>query len=144
MKRLFAITLCGIAAWTAAGLPTVRFDPATGASTVWFTEAAARPDYWVNLSDNYRFLKDGSLLWWSERDGYGHFYRYAGGAWQQLTSGTSPTTTLVGVDEEASALLLEARALRLEGGEEAAALLGGEGGVVVDHLPGGSVCRPQP
>ncbi len=48
----------------------LKVDPATGASTIWFTETAARPDYWVNLSDNYRFLKDGSLLWWSERDGY--------------------------------------------------------------------------
>ncbi|GAB4478910.1 MAG: S9 family peptidase [Erythrobacter tepidarius] len=82
-------------------IDVLRVDPATGASTIWFTESAARPDYWVNLSDNYRFLKDGSLLWWSERDGFGHFYRYAGGGWQQLTSGTSPTTALVGVDEDA-------------------------------------------
>ncbi|MDZ4272504.1 MAG: DPP IV N-terminal domain-containing protein, partial [Erythrobacter sp.] len=66
----------------------LRVDPATGASTIWFTETAARPDYWVNLSDNYRFLNDGSLLWWSERSGYGHFYRYADGQWAQLTRGT--------------------------------------------------------
>jgi dipeptidyl-peptidase-4 len=77
----------------------LRVDPATGASTILFTETAARPDYWVNLSDNYRFLKDGSLLWWSERDGYGHFYRFAGGQWAQLTRGTSPITSLVGMDE---------------------------------------------
>ncbi|KPF61737.1 S9 family peptidase [Porphyrobacter sp. AAP60] len=77
----------------------LRIDPATGASAIWFTEKAARPDYWVNLSDNYRFLKDGRLLWWSERDGYGHFYIYDAGQWSQLTSGTSPTTSLVGVDE---------------------------------------------
>ena len=86
----------------------LRVDPATGASTVWFTERAARPDYWVNLSDNYRFLKDGSLLWWSERDGYGHFYRYADGQWQQLTRGTSPTTSLVGVDEAAGTFTYQA------------------------------------
>lgn len=86
----------------------LKVDPATGASTIWFTETAARPDYWVNLSDNYRFLKDGSLLWWSERDGYGHFYRYAGGQWQQLTRGTSPTTSLVGVDETASTFTYQA------------------------------------
>ncbi|WP_086617289.1 S9 family peptidase [Erythrobacter tepidarius] len=89
-------------------IDVLRVDPATGASTIWFTERAARPDYWVNLSDNYRFLKDGSLLWWSERDGFGHFYRYAGGAWQQLTSGTSPTTALVGVDEEAGTFTYQA------------------------------------
>ena len=88
----------------------LRVDPATGASTVLFTEQAARPDYWVNLSDNYRFLKDGSLLWWSERDGYGHFYRFAGGQWTQLTGGTSPTTTLVGVDEAAGTFTYQATA----------------------------------
>ncbi|HSJ79331.1 MAG TPA: DPP IV N-terminal domain-containing protein [Erythrobacter sp.] len=82
-------------------IDVLRVDPATAASTIWFSEKAARPDYWVNLSDNYRFLKDGTLLWWSERDGFGHFYRYANGRWQQLTRGTSPATSLVGVDEAA-------------------------------------------
>lgn len=88
----------------------LRVDPATGASTIWFTEQAARPDYWVNLSDNYRFLADGSLLWWSERDGFGHFYRYNAGAWTQLTRGTSPTTSLVGVDEAAGTFTYQATA----------------------------------
>jgi dipeptidyl-peptidase-4 len=82
-------------------IDVLKVDPATGAAQIWFTEKAARPDYWVNLSDDYRFLKDGSLLWWSERDGYGQFYRYAGGQWQQLTRGTAPATALVGVDEDA-------------------------------------------
>ena len=91
-------------------IDVLQVDPATGASTVWFTETAARRDYWVNLSDNYRFLKDGSLLWWSERDGYGHFYRYAGGKWLQLTRGTSPTTTLVGLDEAAGTFTYQATA----------------------------------
>ncbi|QDH34653.1 DPP IV N-terminal domain-containing protein [Porphyrobacter sp. YT40] len=91
-------------------IDVLKIDPATGASQIWFTEDAARPDYWVNLSDNYRFLKDGSLLWWSERDGYGHFYRYAGGQWQQLTRGTSPTTSLVGVDEAAGTFTYQATA----------------------------------
>ena len=91
-------------------IDVLRVDPTTGASTIWFTENAARPDYWVNLSDNYRFLKDGSLLWWSERDGYGHFYRYAGGQWNQITRGTSPTTALVGVDEAAGTFTYQATA----------------------------------
>ncbi|BDI61367.1 DPP IV N-terminal domain-containing protein [Qipengyuania nanhaisediminis] len=82
-------------------LDMLRVDPATGASEVWFTENAARDEYWINLSDNYRFLKDGSLLWWSERDGFGHFYRFADGEWSQLTHGTSPTTHLVGINEQA-------------------------------------------
>ena len=81
-------------------LDMLKVDPATGESEIWFTENAARDQYWINLSDDYRFLKDGSLLWWSERDGYGHFYRFKDGEWSQLTSGTSPTTALVGVNEE--------------------------------------------
>lgn len=80
-------------------LDMLKVDPATGESEIWFTETAAREEYWINLSDNYRFLSDGSLLWWSERDGYGHFYHFKDGNWSQLTSGTSPTTTLVGVNE---------------------------------------------
>ncbi|MEQ5786435.1 DPP IV N-terminal domain-containing protein [Erythrobacter sp. NFXS35] len=86
----------------------LRVDPTTGASTILFTENAARPDYWINLSDNYRFLADGSLLWWSERDGYGHFYHFVDGRWLQLTSGASPTTTLVGVDEDAGTFTYQA------------------------------------
>jgi dipeptidyl-peptidase-4 len=86
----------------------LKVDPASGAAQIWFTEKAARPDYWVNLSDNYRFLKDGSLLWWSERDGFGHFYRFANGQWTQLTRGTSPTTALVGVDEAAGTFTFQA------------------------------------
>jgi dipeptidyl-peptidase 4 len=82
-------------------MDVLKVDPATGASMIWFTEKAARPDYWINLSDNYRFLKDGSLLWWSERNGYGQFYRFAGGTWTPLTTGNSPATDLVGVDEAA-------------------------------------------
>jgi dipeptidyl-peptidase 4 len=91
-------------------IDVLKVDPATGASQIWFTEKAARPDYWINLSDNYRLLADGSLLWWSERHGYGHFYRYAGGQWQQLTRGASPTTALVGVDEAAGTFTYQATA----------------------------------
>lgn len=81
-------------------LDMLRVDPATGESVVWFTEEAAREDYWINLSDNYRFLNDGSLLWWSERSGYGQFYRFDGESWAALTDGSSPATALVGVNED--------------------------------------------
>ncbi|MEO0589925.1 MAG: DPP IV N-terminal domain-containing protein [Pseudomonadota bacterium] len=81
-------------------LDMLKVDPATGASEVWFTETAARDDYWINLSDNYRFLTDGTLLWWSERNGFGHFYRFDGETWTQLTFGDEPVTGLVGVNQE--------------------------------------------
>ncbi|MBA4164368.1 MAG: S9 family peptidase [Erythrobacter sp.] len=84
----------------------LKVDPATGASQVLFTESAARPDYWVNLSDNYRFLKDGSLVWWSERNGFGHLYRFARGRWTRLTGGKWVVTNLVGIDEKAGRVFL--------------------------------------
>jgi len=80
-------------------LDMLKVDPATGASEVWFTETAARDNYWINLSDNYRFLKDGSLLWWSERDGFGHLYHFDGSEWTQLTKGDWLVTKLLGVNE---------------------------------------------
>ncbi|MFL0356349.1 DPP IV N-terminal domain-containing protein [Erythrobacter sp. GH1-10] len=80
-------------------LDMLKVDPATGASEVWFTEKAAREDYWINLSNNYRFLKDGSLLWWSERDGFGQYYRFKDGEWLKLTSGNTHKFDLVGVNE---------------------------------------------
>jgi dipeptidyl-peptidase-4 len=88
-------------------LDMLRVDPATGQSEVLFTEEAA-DGHWINLTDNYRFLDDGSLLWWSERDGFGHLYRLAGDSWQQLTSGEWVVKDLVGVDEAAGRVFFSA------------------------------------
>ena len=88
-------------------LDMLEVDPATGTSEVLFTERAAKPGYWVNLSDNYKWLDDGSLVWWSERDGYGHLYRYVDGAWTQLTSGEWVVTKLVGIDQQAGRVFFQ-------------------------------------
>ena len=89
-------------------LDVLRVDPATGASEVVFTERAAIDDYWINLSDNYKWLDDGSLIWWSERDGYGHLYRYNDGGWTQLTDGEWVVTKLVGVDQQSGRIFFTA------------------------------------
>ncbi|MHA6317158.1 S9 family peptidase [Altererythrobacter sp. CAU 1778] len=99
-------------------LDLLRVDPATGASEVVVQEEAAQTaatgseEYWVNLSDDYRFLKDGSLLWWSERDGFGHIYQYlAEEGWRgyrQLTKGQYAVTKLVGIDQEAGRVFFTA------------------------------------
>ena len=81
-------------------LDMLEVDPATGKSSVLFTEKAAE-GHWINLTNNYRFLRDGSLIWWSERDAFGHLYRFANGEWTQLTSGEWVVTGLVGVDQDA-------------------------------------------
>ncbi|MGF7147423.1 dipeptidyl-peptidase-4 [Sphingomonas zeicaulis] len=88
-------------------LDMLRVDPETGASTVLFGEVAGARS-WINLSDNLRALKDGSLIWWSERDGHGHLYRWANGKWTQLTSGAWEVRDVIAVDEAKGRLLFTA------------------------------------
>lgn len=80
-------------------LDLLAVDPATGKSSVLFSEKSG-PKSWVNLSNALTPLDDGSLLWWSERDGHGHLYRFAKGKWTQLTKGDwEVTPDVVGVDQ---------------------------------------------
>ncbi len=89
-------------------LDMLKVDPETGAATPVFTEKAAVAEYWINLCDDYKLLDNGDLVWWSERDGYGHLYLYsAGDDWQdarQLTRGAFVVSKLVGVDQGAGRL----------------------------------------
>jgi dipeptidyl-peptidase-4 len=78
-------------------LDMLAVDPGTGKAKTWFSEKSGARS-WVNLNDDYRALDDGSLIWKSERDGYGHLYRFAKGKWTQLTKGPWVVTDLVGVD----------------------------------------------
>ncbi|MXO61918.1 S9 family peptidase [Qipengyuania oceanensis] len=80
-------------------LDMLTVDPATGKSQILFTERAA-DDHWINLTDSYKIMKDGSILWRSERDGFGHLYRFADGKWTQLTKGNWVVTDLDGVDQD--------------------------------------------
>jgi dipeptidyl-peptidase-4 len=71
----------------------------TGKSSVVLTEKDA---YWINVSDDLYFLKDGKrFLWSSERSGYRHLYLYGldGKEEAQLTKGNWEVTALEGVDE---------------------------------------------
>ena len=88
-------------------LDMLAADPATGKTRVLFTERAAQ-GHWINLTDNYRWLKDGSLVWWSERDGHGHLYRWQKGKFSQLTKGPWEVTNLSGVDEDGKRIFFDA------------------------------------
>ena len=79
-------------------LDLLQVDPATGKSTIVFTEKAGEKS-WVNLSNAFTPLKDGGLIWWSERDGHGHLYRFKAGKWTQLTRGDWEVAEVVGVDQ---------------------------------------------
>ena len=86
-------------------LDLLAVDPATGESQRIHREESAQAAYWINLSNNYRLIDSPNprMIWWSERDGYGHLYLYGtdGGEPIQLTRGDWVVTSLVGVDEDA-------------------------------------------
>jgi dipeptidyl-peptidase 4 len=77
-------------------LDVLKIDAATGIATTLFTESSKT---WINLHDNLRILRDGSLLWTSERDGYSHIWRLRGKKWTQLTKGAWAVRDIAGVDE---------------------------------------------
>ncbi|MBB5705880.1 S9 family peptidase [Sphingopyxis panaciterrulae] len=79
-------------------LDLLAVDAASGAAKTLFAETAKT---WVNVTGNLRPLKDGSLLWSSDRDGFMHLYRWADGAMTQLTRGTWTVQKLIGVDQAA-------------------------------------------
>ncbi len=106
-------------------LDMLSVDPLTGKSTVVFSEKAGARS-WVNLSDAYRPMLDGSLIWRSERSGFGHLYRLAVGKWTQLTSGDWVVQHLVGVDEAKGRLFFTAN----------------KDGVLEQHLYSVDIARP--
>ncbi|HMI53922.1 MAG TPA: S9 family peptidase [Candidatus Saccharimonadales bacterium] len=74
-------------------------EASSGKSRVVLTD---KDDYWINLSDDLHFLKDGKrFLWSSERSGYRHIYLYGidGKQQAQLTRGEWEATGIEGVDE---------------------------------------------
>jgi dipeptidyl-peptidase-4 len=77
-------------------LDMLAVDPATGSSRLVFTEVSKT---WINLNDDFRPLKDGSLIWGSERSGFHHLYRFANGQWTPITQGQWVMTGLIGIDE---------------------------------------------
>jgi dipeptidyl-peptidase-4 len=79
-------------------LDLLRVDPETGKSTRLFSETSPT---WINLHDNLKPLKDGSLIWSSERSGFMHLYRWQGGKWRQLTRGKWEVADVESVDEKA-------------------------------------------
>ncbi|HEX9954762.1 MAG TPA: DPP IV N-terminal domain-containing protein [Allosphingosinicella sp.] len=78
-------------------LDVLRVDPATGKSQLLFSETSKT---WINLHDNLKPLKDGSILWASERSGFQHLYLWKKGKWRQLTRGDWEVADVAGVDEK--------------------------------------------
>jgi dipeptidyl-peptidase-4 len=79
-------------------LDMLRIDPANGHSSLLFSETSPT---WVNLTENFKTLGDGSLVWSSERSGFSHLYRWKAGKWTPLTHGLWAVEKVAGVDEKA-------------------------------------------
>ncbi|HWT04693.1 MAG TPA: DPP IV N-terminal domain-containing protein, partial [Xanthomonadales bacterium] len=79
-------------------LDLLAADPATGASHVILSETSP---HWIELSDDFHPLKDGSFLWSSERSGYRHLALHdaRGALIRQVTHGDWPVRAVAGVDE---------------------------------------------
>jgi dipeptidyl-peptidase-4 len=79
-------------------LDIIAFDAATGVGKTILTDTDA---HYIEISDDFRPLKDGSFLWSSEKDGNRHLYRHAadGKLIAQITKGDWPVSALEGVDE---------------------------------------------
>jgi dipeptidyl-peptidase 4 len=74
-------------------------DAASGKTRVALSE---NDQYWINISNDLHFLKDGKrFLWTSERSGYRHIYLYDldGKEVAQLTKGNWEVAGISGVDE---------------------------------------------
>lgn len=83
-------------------------DAKTGASRAILRDT---DKYWINVSDDLKFLRDGKrFIWSSERTGYRHLYLYdlAGKQLAQLTSGDWEVIALAGVDEDAGTVYFTA------------------------------------
>jgi dipeptidyl-peptidase 4 len=74
-------------------------DPRDGKSNTVVHETSKA---WVGINDNPNFLKDGSFLWQSERNGWNHFYHYSadGKLLKQITDGQWEVATFEGLDED--------------------------------------------
>jgi dipeptidyl-peptidase-4 len=88
-------------------LDLLAVDPATGASRVILSETSP---HWVELSDDFRPLRDGTFLWSSERTGARHIYLYSGDGRliRAVTAGAWPVDEIEGVDEARGTVVFSA------------------------------------
>jgi dipeptidyl-peptidase-4 len=79
----------------------LHVDARTGVSAVLFSDTS---ESFVSLTDDLKPLKDGSLIFSSERSGYRHLYRWKAGRITPLTRGDCQVGEVLGIDEQAGRL----------------------------------------
>ena len=82
-----------------------RLDPSTGEVTTLVSETGPTrvdPTPQLGAPSIARVLESGEILWWSQRDGWGHLYLYSpdGTTVAQVTSGQWPVRDVLWVDED--------------------------------------------
>ncbi len=80
-------------------LDFIRYNTATKQQDIVYTD---KNDKWLDVTDNYYFLKDGkTMIVTSERDGFNHIYKVTlGEGLQQLTSGNWEVNEIQYVNED--------------------------------------------
>ena len=88
-------------------LDLLAVDPATGQTRVILSQTSP---HWIELTDDFKPLKDGTFLWSSEQSGYRHLYLYGadGTLIRQVTQGDWPVAALLGVDEASGKAIFSA------------------------------------
>ncbi|WP_374470452.1 DPP IV N-terminal domain-containing protein [Phenylobacterium sp.] len=88
-------------------LDLLAVDPATGAARTILTETSP---HWVDLTDDFKPLKDGGFLWSSERSGFRHLYLHDrdGRLVRQVTRGDWPVDKIEAVDEAQGVVVFSA------------------------------------
>ena len=86
-------------------------DPSTGRTARVLRETTPA---WVNVNGSATWLKDGSFLWFSERSGFKHLYRYRrdGALVGRVTDGRWDVRNFYGVDEVRGFVYFDAGANR--------------------------------
>ncbi len=83
-----------------------KINAASNETALLYKETA--PCY-IEINDDLRFLKDGSFIWSSEKDGFNHLYHIKkdGKIKKQITKGDWPVTEFYGIDEETGTLFYQ-------------------------------------
>lgn len=85
-------------------------DAASGKTKLMYQE---ENKYYIDITDDFRFLKNGAgFIWASEQDGFNHLYLYGmdGKQIKKLTPGEYDVITVLGVDEKNDKLYYQAAA----------------------------------
>ncbi|CAM3633088.1 prolyl oligopeptidase family serine peptidase [Kibdelosporangium persicum] len=89
--------------YLSGGLRLNRLDPVTGEVRTVVDETGSgrvMPTQWPMLGPAVHVLPSGEVLWYSERDGWGHLYLYSDAGSRQITSGQWLVKQILRVDPD--------------------------------------------